>query len=128
MLVVNLNIRGVGGSIKSRYLRHIIACEGAKFVCLQETKSKVITEAKCFSLWGNNKVGWLHYEGVNGSESLLSMWHEDSFSYDSHVMGKGFIAIFSNHHKSNLRCVVVNVYAACTLRDKKILREELSKS
>jgi len=34
MIVVKLNIRGVGGSTKARYLRHVIACEGAKFVCL----------------------------------------------------------------------------------------------
>jgi len=54
MIVVNLNIRGMGGSIKSRYLSNVIAYEGAKFVCLQETKSKVITEAKCYTVWGNN--------------------------------------------------------------------------
>ena len=77
MLIVNMNIRGLGGSTKARYLRQIIACEGVEFVCLQETKSKELSETKCFSLWGDNKVGWLHYEGVNGSGSLLSMWHQE---------------------------------------------------
>jgi len=61
MLIVNLNIRGLGGSTKARYLRQIIACEGVKFMCLQETKIVVLSEAGCFSLWGDNKVGWLHY-------------------------------------------------------------------
>jgi len=71
----------------------------------------VFTAAKCYSLWGNNKVRWLHHEGDNGNGSLLSMWYEEAFSYVSHVMGKGFIAVFGNHVKSNTRCVVVNVYA-----------------
>ena len=95
-------------------------------MCLQETKSKVITEAKYFSVWGNNIVGWLHNEGVNGCGSLLSMWNEDAFSYNSHMMGKGFIVVFRNYLKSNLRCVMVNVYAACIINNKKILWEELS--
>jgi len=121
MIVVILNIRCVGGSTKARYLRHVIACEGETFVCLQETKAKEFTEAKCFCIWGDNKIGWLHHEGVNGSGSLLSMWYEDAFRYDSHTMGKGFIFVFGYHHKSNSRCVVVNVYAACSLSEKKLL-------
>ncbi|XP_068503691.1 uncharacterized protein [Phaseolus vulgaris] len=126
MIIVNLNIRGVGGSSKARYLRQVIASEGAEFVCLQETKAKEFLEARCYSPWGDNKVGWVHYEGVNGSGSLLSMWHEEAFSYANHVMGKGFIAVFGNHVKTNTSCVVINVYAACSLSEKKTLWEDLS--
>jgi len=46
------------------------------------------------SLWGDNNVGWLHYGEDNGSGSLLSMWCKEAFCYESHVMGKGFIAVF----------------------------------
>jgi len=55
------------------------------------------------------------------------MWNEDVFRYSSHKMVKGFIAVFGCHLKANLNCVMVNVYAACTMNDKKILWEELSK-
>ena len=96
-------------------------------MCIKETKTKAVTEAKYFSVWGNNRVGWVHNEGENGCGSLLSMWNEEAFCYSSHMMGKGFIAIFGVHIKSNVSCVMVNVYAACTLNDKKILWEELSK-
>ena len=126
MLIVNFNIRGMGGSIKTSYLRRIIGCEGAEFVCIQETKSKMFSDAKCFSLWGNNNIGWLHYEGDNESGSILSMWHKEAFSYDSHVRGKGFIVVFGYYSKTNIRCVVVNVYVACNLSDKRLLWEELS--
>ena len=94
MIIVNLNIRGVGGSSKARYLRQVIACEGADLVCLQETKAKEFSAARCYSLWGDNKVGWVHYEGVNGSGSLLSMWHEEAFLYANHVMGEGLHCSF----------------------------------
>jgi len=126
MLIVNMNIRGLGGGTKARYIRQIIGSERAEFVCLQETKSKMLTEAKCFSLWGDNKIGWLHYDGDNGGGSLLSMWQKEAFSYLNHVMGKGFIVVFGKHLKSDFNCAVVNVYAACNLREKKTLWEELS--
>jgi len=125
MIIVTFNIRGLGGGTKTRYVRQIIANEGAEFVCLQETKVKTLSDVKCYSLWGDNKVGWLHYEGDNVSGSLLSMWHKEAFSYENHLMGKGYIAIFGSHLKANLRCVVVNIYAACNLRDKKTLWAEL---
>ncbi|XP_068474608.1 uncharacterized protein [Phaseolus vulgaris] len=46
------------------------------------------------------------------------MWHKDAFTYESHEMGKRFIAVVGQHTKSNCRCVVVNVYSACLLREK----------
>jgi len=127
MLIFNLNIRGLGGGIKARYLRRVISSEEAEFVCLQETKTEEVTDARCFSLWGDNKVGWIHNGGVNGSGSLLSMWHKETFVYESHSLGKGFIATVGTHVKSAQRCCVVNVYAACNLREKKLLWEDLTK-
>ncbi|XP_068498266.1 uncharacterized protein [Phaseolus vulgaris] len=90
-----------GGGTKARYLKHIIAREGAVFVCLQETKAVQFSDARCYSLWGDNKAGWVHYEGDNGGGSLLSLWHTDAFIYDSHIMGKGFIAVSGQHVKAN---------------------------
>jgi len=127
MLIFNLNIRGLGGGTKVRYLRRCISLEGVEFMCLQETKAAKVTDARCFSIWGDNNIGWIHNGGENGSGSLLSLWHKDAFKYESHSMGKGYIAIVGLHGKSSQRCCVVNVYAACNLKEKKILWEELSK-
>jgi len=61
-------------------------------VCLQETKSVEFSDARCFSLWGSNDVGWIHNEGLRGVGSLIVMWHKQIFHCESHVMGTGFIA------------------------------------
>ena len=121
-----MNIRGLGGGTKVRYMRRCISFEKVEFVCLQETKTTVVTDTRCFSMCGDNKIGWIHNEGDNGNGSLLSMWHKEAFSYESHSMGKGYIATVGQHLKSGHRCCVVNVYAACTLKEKKLLWEELS--
>jgi len=73
MLIISLNIRGLGGGTKARYLRQVIACEGAEIVCIQETKTTVFSDSRCFALWGDNEVGWIHNEGENGGGSLLTM-------------------------------------------------------
>jgi len=88
LLIFNMNIRGLGAGTKARYLRRCISSEEVEFVCLQETKIVEVTNAKCFSLWGDNKVGWIHNRGVNGSKGLLSMWHKEAFNYETHSLGK----------------------------------------
>ena len=107
-------------------MKHFIAKEGAEFLCLQEIKAATVSDNKCFSLWGDSNVGWIHNEGVNGAGSILSMWHKEAFRYDKHVVGSGFIAILGQHLKSNNLCVVINVYAACNLSDKVALWETLT--
>jgi len=89
-------------------------------------RKKQKPNAICFSLWGDNIVGWIHNKGDDGSGSLLSLWHKEVFSYEYHLMGKGFIIVYGQHLKSSSRCVVVNVYSPCALSGKKTLWEELS--
>ena len=55
MLIFNLNIRGLGGGTKARYLRRCIATEEAEFVCLQETKTVEVTDVRCYALWGGQQ-------------------------------------------------------------------------
>jgi len=50
MIIVNLNIRGLGGGTKANYIRHIIAKEGANLLCLQEVKAFVLSNSRCYSL------------------------------------------------------------------------------
>jgi len=103
LLIFNLNIGGLGGGTKARYLRRCIVTEEAEFVFIQETKTVEIKDTRCFSLWGDNNIGWIHNGGDNGNGGLLSMWHKEAFSYESHSTGKGYIATVGQHVKSAKR-------------------------
>jgi len=46
---------------------------------------------------GDCNFGWIHNEGESGAESTLFMWHKDAFTYNNHVVGRGYIAIFSEN-------------------------------
>jgi len=80
-----MNIIGLGGGTKTRYLRQIISKEGVGIICIQETKTIAMADARFFSMWGDSNIGWLHNDGVNGAGSLLTMWHKDVFSCSNHV-------------------------------------------
>ena len=99
---------------QAKYLRNIIAKEGAELVCLQETKLREFSDRRCISLWGDNKVGWVHNEGVNGVGSTLSMWHKEAFTYVSHTIGRGYIAIVG-HHKSRTAHVLSLMFTLCAI-------------
>jgi len=116
----------LGGETKAKYVRNTIAHDNVEVVCLQETKSVEFSDTRCFSLWGSNEVGWIHNEGCRGAGSLLVMWNKQAFQYESHVVGTGFIMIFGLHTKANLRCAVVNVYAACNMGEEESLWEGLT--
>ncbi|XP_068461581.1 uncharacterized protein [Phaseolus vulgaris] len=126
MIVINLNIKGLGGGVKAKYLKHIIYKESAEFVCLQETKVMNFSDSKCFALWGDNNIGWVLNEGENGAGGILSMWNKEVFEYRSHVKGRGFIVVPGIYVKMNCLCVIVNVYAACSNSDKAVMWDALS--
>jgi len=126
MIIVNLNIRELGGGVKAKYIRQIIAKEGADLLCLQEVKASTSLDSRCFSLWEDNKVDWIHNEGESGAGSLLTMWHKDVFGYERHMEGKGYIAIFGQHIASKCLCAVINIYASCNLVENEALWAELS--
>jgi len=126
MIIINLNIKGLGGGVKAKYLKHIIYKEGVEFLCLQETKVTGFFDFKCVALWGDNKIGWVLNEGENGAGGLLSMWNKEAFEYRSHVKGRGFIAVSGTHVKMNCLCVIVNVYATCSISDKVVMWDALS--
>jgi len=95
-------------------------------LCLQKVKASALSDSRCFSLWGDNKVGWIHNEGVSGAESMLTMWHKGAFGYERHVMGKDYITIFGQHIASKCHCAVINIYASCNLVENESLWAELS--
>jgi len=55
MKIISLNVRGLGGSIKRRYLKELIFKEQVGMVCIQETKCSKFGEENCFNMCGSMK-------------------------------------------------------------------------
>ena len=59
MKIISMNIRGIEGSIKRRYLSTLISNEQADMVCIQETKCSELNKESVFQLWGSNEIEWV---------------------------------------------------------------------
>lgn len=56
MKIISLNIRGLGGNIKRRFLKDLIYKEQVRIVCIQETKCSEFDKENCFNLWDSNEI------------------------------------------------------------------------
>jgi len=60
MKLVSINIRGLAGDIKWKYLRELIHKKKVGVLCVHETKLVSLDVAKSFSLWDSNDISWIH--------------------------------------------------------------------
>lgn len=80
MILISINIRGLGGDIKWKYLKELLNNEQSTFVCIQETKLVHISEERCFALWRSNQICWKHGGIDKEGGGLLTMWNNQVFS------------------------------------------------
>jgi len=97
MSLISLNVRGLGGDIKWKYMQELVWKEKPGIVCLQETKRVNLPSGKCYSLWGSNEIGWLHRGIDKEGGGILTMWNNHLFSCSSMVEGKGFICTIGEY-------------------------------
>jgi len=67
MRIININIRGLGNAIKWRYIKDLRIKEGAGMICIQETKLNELNKERCYKLWEDNNIEWIHNEAVEGA-------------------------------------------------------------
>ena len=90
MKIISLNVRGLGGTLKRKYLSELINKERANMVCLQETKCSEFSREKVCLLWGNNEVDWVENKANNSAGGVLTIWNNKSFQVSSFVNGRNF--------------------------------------
>ena len=56
MKLIRMNIRGLEGRIKRKYISDLIRKEQVGFICLQETKCEQISKERCCQIWGSNEI------------------------------------------------------------------------
>jgi len=79
MKIISFNVRGVGDTLKRKYLSDLISKEKEDMVCLQETKCSEFSREKFCLLWGNSEVDWVENKAINSVGGVLMMWSNKSF-------------------------------------------------
>jgi len=93
MKIVSLNIRGLGGSIKRKYMTDLISKEQVDIICLQETKCSEISKENGFLLWGYNDIGWIEVGASNNAGGIITMWRNSRFQLVNSFRGNHFSVV-----------------------------------
>ncbi|XP_057451987.1 uncharacterized protein LOC130743775 [Lotus japonicus] len=125
MKILSFNVRGLGVGEKRSVIREVVNQNYVEMLCIQETKVQSVDRRLCFLLWGDSDFDWRAIPAVNSAGGLLCIWNAKAFAVEEVVQGGGFLGLVgvwtANHH----RCVIVNIYFACGLADKRALWSSL---
>jgi len=129
MKIISINIRGLGGGHKWKYLKGILASEGVDMICIQETKLSDLQPSSCYNLWGDNNIDWVSKPVVGNSGGILTIWHKNKFKLAKHIAGESYIGVFGEYCNSVNNVLtpvaVFNVYSSCNFNEKVKMWEEL---
>ena len=112
MILLSLNIRGVGGSQKLASVQRLISIHHLEIIFLQET---LVDEIKACCFISKLKLDW-HMTAVNSldrSRGLLVAWDPKKFVLKPFISCGGImLSGYNNELKRHL--TFLNVYGSCT--------------
>jgi len=119
MKLISMNINGVGGSSKMRYLEDLERKEQADVVCLQETNCKELGKESFFQMWGTNEIDWVEKGTNNNAGGVITMWRRSCFHLDN-VIIRVIFCIIEGECKvgESLPIIIVNIYSYGSLRER----------
>lgn len=79
MIVLSLNSRGMGSTIKHKVVRELVSLHKVDIMCIQETKLEDIDTQRCRSIWGDVGFRWEFCPAINRGGGLVTIWKEDLF-------------------------------------------------
>ncbi|KAK2357971.1 hypothetical protein QL285_095195 [Trifolium repens] len=93
MIIASINIRGLGGAVKRKYMKELVRKEKLEFLAIQETKLENVTDSLCHSLWGGEDCQWAFHPSSGNSGGLLSIWSKVVAQFRFSFVGEGFVGV-----------------------------------
>ncbi|GKA12792.1 RNA-directed DNA polymerase, eukaryota [Tanacetum coccineum] len=126
MNIASININGVGSAPKRKWVRSLCYVNNLHFIGIQESKSNRDDHSLIHSLWGNQSCSYAVKKADGNSGGIIAIWNVSMFCKYKVIVGYGFLAIFGDWVNSNIRCLMIVVYASQDLASKQVLWNTLS--
>jgi len=127
MKLISMNIRGLGGRIKRKYVSDLIKKQQVGFICLQETKCEHISKERCYQIWGSNEIDWIEIGAVNNGGGIITMWKKGCFELIRYKSGNNFSIVEGIWKVGEpIEITIANIYCSGSLREKRIVWDEIS--
>ncbi|GLT28567.1 hypothetical protein SLA2020_034900 [Shorea laevis] len=126
MILLSINIRGLGGVGKKRDIREKVAKHKVEILFIQETKLETIDNRLCKMIWDSENFEWVAQSAKGTSGGMLIIWNSSMFKYLNTFQGDGFLGVFGLSGSENIPCYLVNIYSSQDLACKRRLWDNLS--
>lgn len=108
-----------------REIRNLVRSQKPDMVCIQETKLMGMDSKLCSLLWEGYDFDWVAQNVVGRSGGLIIMRKKRCFVLNSEFCGDNFLSLEDFWGVDQVNVNIVNVYAPCDLRGKKMLWDEI---
>lgn len=120
------NIRGLGTSAKQSGLKKLVTNQQIDILMVQETKLPTIDEGFCRKIWHSDHLSFAQFEARGRSGGILTIWDTNKFSVSEIKVGTGYVFIRGLWGHQHQPCVFINIYAPCTVPERKELWSEIT--
>ncbi|KAL8493586.1 hypothetical protein ACS0TY_024678 [Phlomoides rotata] len=126
MKILSLNSRDTNSKRKRKRIKDLERETKTDFLCLQESKKKVVTKDLCDTMWIDKDFGW-SYSGSSGSVGgLIIIWKKPLFKLEQQWITLGALAVRGRWGEDeDLIINVANVYAPCDTNEQQALWNEI---
>ncbi|KAJ0788215.1 putative RNA-directed DNA polymerase [Helianthus annuus] len=125
MNFLSLNVRGLGGDDKARWIKSNKVKFGINFVALQESKCSISSCSVLSRFWGgsNFKAEWVDSTGLSGG--IVSMWDPSILDFEGVIKDRNFLIVKGRLKGNGQRINIANVYGPQNYQNKRQLWEKL---
>ncbi|KAL8512552.1 hypothetical protein ACS0TY_018873 [Phlomoides rotata] len=118
MKILSFNSKGLGNKVKRSEIRGMVSRFRIDMCCIQETKMGKIESKLCRELWCDFNFDWAYKEADGRSGGILTICNNSMFCKTSVWHIKGILVINGYWREDGMKCIIINIYAPCSLREK----------
>ncbi|XP_022014110.1 uncharacterized protein LOC110913595 [Helianthus annuus] len=120
-----VNIRGIGGVEKPKWISNLVKENKISFFCIQEVQVSNVDPITVGRYWGKADMEWELVDARGRPGGLISVWDLGMFSKQRVVKHDSFLLTSGTLAGSNMYINIVNVYAPCDFMRRRSLWEDL---
>ncbi|GJZ32492.1 RNA-directed DNA polymerase, eukaryota [Tanacetum coccineum] len=126
MNMLSINVQGLGNKTKKEWVKELSIKNKLNFIAIQETKMDKISHMEVKFMWGNSNFDFVCSDSLGNSGGILCIWEATVFKKEYVTISDNFVAIYGTWIPSNVKILLVSIYAPQQPAYKRDLWEYLS--
>ncbi|KAI3794371.1 hypothetical protein L1987_37001 [Smallanthus sonchifolius] len=126
MNILSLNIRGIKGGDKAKWVKELRLKNGANLIALQESLQAEVSERGMVNYWGNKNFKLDFVGAVGHSGGLICMWDPSMLEVSDSLKNRNFLCISGKLKGRGEKINYINVYAPQGVSAKRRLWHDLA--